>query len=236
MVGKISQDILLQQRILQDVEDFGSIVSKFKAFYRKKSLEPNRIPYPYQDDAQGEYDLYSTKISSAMEMLDFVTSDLKKRMFELERNQSSPDNFNMSMNEQQRPEYVMSDQNEGNLIQRGLNKISGVKKKKIVNKNDPYQSAIPFFKRAYNIIENWDLHKDWHEEGCDFTVDEMNDYGYTAFLTNHRAIFSKTIEPDLLRIYQQGLTLRRGIEKNIIGNVLTKSLAELKTQEQNQMK
>lgn len=229
MIAVLQQDTLLQQGIRTEVEDMKIVVADFKKFYNTEDDEKQRIPYPYRQTNQYKYDMIATKISSGLEMVQDVIIYTKKILFETERNQNSNDNFNMSMQESSQPEVVVQGAEPRPKL---LEKLTGVKKKKIVNKNDPYQSEIPVFKKEYQLFEGWDLHKIWHEEGTDFDEDEMKRFGYNAFLTNHKAIFSREVEPDLLRIYHQGLTLQRAKEKQIFGNVLTKSMTELKQQEE----
>jgi len=233
MISTIQQDTLMQQRIRTEVEDLRTIVKDFKKFYITEDDPKARIPYPYRLENQNDYNTLETKISSAFEMIEDVINYVKKQLFELERNQGQQDNFNMSMQQTEQPEVVMAGKPEPGFLQRGMQRITGVKKKKIINKSDPYQSNIPVFNRAYKLLDTWDLHKEWHEEGTDFSEDELKRFGYDAFLTNHRAIFSREVEADLLRIYWQGLSLQRLREKQIFGNVLTKSLTELRQQEQN---
>lgn len=233
MISTIQQDTLLQQRIRTEVEDLRDIVKDFKNFYNFEDDTETRIPYPYRLENQPKYNTHETKISSAFEMIEDVINYTKKMLFEVERDQA-PDNFNMQMQQSEQPEMVMAGSPQPGLIQRGMQRITGVKKKKIINKSDPYQSnIIPFFNRAYQLLNSWDLHKEWHEEGTDFSEDELKRFGYNAFLTNHRAIFSRNVETDLLRIYWQGLSLQRLREKQIFGNVLTKSLSEMRQMEQN---
>lgn len=231
MIAVMKQETLLQQRLIPEVFSLQKTITEFKDFYNFEDDYKARIPYPYRVENQAKYNILSVRISSALEMVEFVLSDMKKRMFELERNQSSNDNFNMQSRESTpQPEVSFADQPQPNRLQR----MFGVKKKKIVNKNDPYQSSIPFFKIGFKIIDKWGIHKNWQSINIIWDEDELSREGYNARLVLHKSLFADEVETDILWIYQKGLSLRKLMEKQSFINVLQKSLTEQKQQEQQQ--
>ena len=130
MIGVMQQDTQFQKRLYMEVEDLKEIVTGFKKFFNTNDGEDSRIPYPYRMKNQNTYNEFSGKISSALELVEQVVSDMKKRMFELERNQSSEGTFNMQMNESQ-PQIALPNEQKPKFLER----ITGVKRKKIVNLN-----------------------------------------------------------------------------------------------------
>ena len=181
--------------------DIKSAITSLVVFYLKPTKISDTIPYQYKLENQQEFEEYQVIISTALDKIEPVISDMKERLFRLEKNQTP---------------LIMPNQNQGEPIniptnqepeKKGLSSLfSGKPKQAPVNPTDPYQSSIDLQKKTMKIIEYWDLVVEWQSEGVEM-FEDFNRSSYDNYLSTHRVIFRKEVVPNLLRVYSQGLNI-----------------------------
>jgi hypothetical protein len=181
--------------------DVKSAIVGLSEFYLKPTSISENIPYQYKLENQNEFELYQVIISTALDKIEPVISDMKERLFRLEKNQTP---------------LIMPNQNQGQPINIPTNVepekksisslFSGKPKPAPINPNDPYQSSLDLQKKTMKIIEYWDLVVEWQSEGVEM-FEDFNRSSYDNYLSTHRVIFRKEVVPNLLRVYSQGLNI-----------------------------
>lgn len=227
-VVKQYSDILADSLVTED--NLHQSMKDLIKFYFTKDKPETWKPYPYQEKNQEIYEDYIAVITSATDTVEPVISDMKERMFRLERNQPDYKDNNFSMQMQQTapppPQIQMAgtEEKKPSFMERHF---TGVKKKKIVNKTDPYQLALELIKNTEKVIDDTHLTIQWHNTATEFEEDEFDFAGYRSFLSMHRNIWRSNVEPQLYRIYSSGLKLILNKEKEFASAVLSSTLKEM---------
>ena len=181
--------------------DLKSAITKLADFFLKPTEPNDPIPYQYKVENQNEFEQYQVVISTALDKIEPVISDMKERLFRLEKNQTP-----LILPNQQQSEPINIPTNP-EPQKKGLSSLfSGKPKPTPVNPNDPYQSTIDLQKKTMKIIEYWELVVEWQSEGVELNED-FNRISYDNYLSTHRVIFRKEVVPNLLRVYSQGLNI-----------------------------
>ena len=181
--------------------DLKSAITNLAGFFLKPTNGSEQIPYQYKLENQSEFEQYQVIISTALDKIEPVISDMKERLFRLEKNQTP---------------LILPNQQQGETIniptnpepeKKGLASLfSGKSKPAPINPNDPYQSTIDLQKKTMKIIEYWELVVEWQSEGVEM-FEDFNRISYDNYLSTHRIIFRKDVVPNLLRVYSQGLNI-----------------------------
>lgn len=181
--------------------DLKSAITKLTDFFLKPTELNDPIPYQYKVENQNEFEQYQVVISTALDKIEPVISDMKERLFRLEKNQTP-----LILPNQQQSEPINIPTNP-EPQKKGLSSLfSGKPKPAPINPNDPYQSTIDLQKKTMKIIEYWELVVEWQSEGVELNED-FNRISYDNYLSTHRVIFRKEVVPNLLRVYSQGLNI-----------------------------
>lgn len=181
--------------------DLKSAITKLADFFLKPTEANDPIPYQYKVENQNEFEQYQVVISTALDKIEPVISDMKERLFRLEKNQTP-----LILPNQQQSEPINIPTNP-EPQKKGLSSLfSGKPKPAPINPNDPYQSTIDLQKKTMKIIEYWELVVEWQSEGVELNED-FNRISYDNYLSTHRVIFRKEVVPNLLRVYSQGLNI-----------------------------
>lgn len=181
--------------------DLKSAITKLSDFFLKPTEPSDPIPYQYKVENQNEFEQYQVVISTALDKIEPVISDMKERLFRLEKNQTP-----LILPNQQQSEPINIPTNP-EPQKKGISSLfSGKPKPAPVNPNDPYQSTIELQKKTMKIIEYWELVVEWQSEGVELNED-FNRISYDNYLSTHRVIFRKEVVPNLLRVYSQGLNI-----------------------------
>ena len=181
--------------------DLKSAITKLTDFFLKPTEPNDPIPYQYKVENQNEFEQYQVVISTALDKIEPVISDMKERLFRLEKNQTP-----LILPNQQQSEPINIPTNP-EPQKKGLSSLfSGKPKPAPINPNDPYQSTIDLQKKTMKIIEYWELVVEWQSEGVELNED-FNRISYDNYLSTHRVIFRKEVVPNLLRVYSQGLNI-----------------------------
>ncbi len=181
--------------------DLKSAITKLADFFLKPTEPNDPIPYQYKVENQNEFEQYQVVISTALDKIEPVISDMKERLFRLEKNQTP-----LILPNQQQSEPINIPTNP-EPQKKGLSSLfSGKPKPAPINPNDPYQSTIDLQKKTMKIIEYWELVVEWQSEGVELNED-FNRISYDNYLSTHRVIFRKEVVPNLLRVYSQGLNI-----------------------------
>ena len=181
--------------------DLKSAITKLADFFLKPTELNDPIPYQYKVENQNEFEQYQVVISTALDKIEPVISDMKERLFRLEKNQTP-----LILPNQQQSEPINIPTNP-EPQKKGLSSLfSGKPKPAPINPNDPYQSTIDLQKKTMKIIEYWELVVEWQSEGVELNED-FNRISYDNYLSTHRVIFRKEVVPNLLRVYSQGLNI-----------------------------
>ena len=161
--------------------DLKSAITNLAGFFLKPTDVTEQIPYQYKFEP--------------------VISDMKERLFRLEKNQTP-----LILPNQQQGEPINIPTNP-EPEKKGLASLfSGKSKPAPINPNDPYQSTIDLQKKTMKIIEYWELVVEWQSEGVEM-FEDFNRISYDNYLSTHRIIFRKDVVPNLLRVYSQGLNI-----------------------------
>ena len=181
--------------------DLKSAITKLADFFLKPTEPNDPIPYQYKVENQNEFEQYQVVISTALDKIEPVISDMKERLFRLEKNQTP-----LILPNQQQSEPIKIPTNP-EPQKKGLSSLFSGKPKPVpINPNDPYQSTIDLQKKTMKIIEQWELVVEWQSEGVELNED-FNRISYDNYLSTHRVIFRKEVVPNLLRVYSQGLNI-----------------------------
>ena len=157
-----------------------------------------KIPYQYQLENQPVFETNQIIISSALDKVDTVLNDLKTKMYQLERNQRQIMMPNMS-----EPVPVQSlEPKERKSVFPSFRTPKPVPP----NPNDPFQSSLEQQRKTLKLIDDWNLFVEWQNEGVEYWED-FSRIAYDDYLSTHRTMFRKDVEPNLMRIYSQGLNL-----------------------------
>lgn len=191
-------------------------VNKIIEFFFKPPKKDTKIPYQYLEENQKEFYDSANTISIALSQVEPVLSDMKTRMFNLEKgNQvidqpTSPDT----------PTIIAQNPPE----KRPLISNPFHKTKKPAPTN-PYQSTIDIQRRTINVIYDWELTIEYQAFGVDL-VKELELEGIQNYLTYHRNKYCWDIAPNILRIFKQGLELQLDKEKQYALQSLTAQMKE----------
>ena len=201
-----------------------SAIQGLSTFYLKQTDLSESIPYQYKLEHQEEFEGHHVIISSALDMVEPVVSDIKAKNFPLENNHQP-----VMMPSMQEP-LMMPRQQEIQQKKR-FSLFPQKPVRTVVNPNDPYQSSIATQKRILDLIDSWELVVEWQSGGVEFVNPngdhDLNRAGFDQYLSNHRQIFKKDVEPNLLRVYSQGLKLLLKSEKTMasqFGNNMMKEI------------
>lgn len=180
-------------------------------------LEPTpfdeQIPYQYQVKNQSIFEKSQVIISSALHQVDSVLADMKTKMFQLEKNQQQQVIMPMSnMPQQYLPPLQTPETKEKKSILPSFGKPKNLKP----DPNNPYQSSLVLQKKTLDLIENWELVVEWQAEGVEY-FEDFDKIAYENYLSTHRVMFRKEVEPNLLRVYSQGLAIVLMKEKELAG-------------------
>jgi len=180
-------------------------------FFTKPTDPKETVPYQYKMENQAIFEKNQIIISSALHQVDSVLTEMKTKMYQLEKNQHQVIIPNM-------PEPIpvaTPEVKEKKSILPSFSKSVTPK----LNPNDPYQSSITLQKKTMDLIEMWDLVVEWQSEGVEFNSDpndaDFTRISYDTYLSNHRTIFRHEIEPNLMREYSQGLQIILMREKEL---------------------
>lgn len=202
-----------------------SAIKGLASFYLKQTDLKDSIPYQYQLTSQEEFEKHHVIISSALDMVEPVVSDIKAKNFPLEKNQQS-----MMMPSMQEPMMMPMQQQPAPQKKR----FSLFPQKQEVQKpspTDPYQSSIAIQKRILELIDSWELVVEWQSGGVEFVNPngdhDLDRFGFDQYLSNHRQIFKKDVEPNLLRVYSQGLKLLLKSEKELASKYGNNTMREM---------
>lgn len=193
-------------------------MSKFFLEYTKPD-EP--IPYQYQRKNQAVFEKHHVIISACTDKIEPVVSDMKEKMWALEKNQQQVIVQQPMMN----MPYPMPPPPEQKEKKGISNPFSGKPKKPSLNPNDPYQSSLEQIKKTLRVLDMWDLVVEWQSEGTEFDED-FTRIAFDNYLSNHRVIFRHEVEPNILRVYSQGLRLILMKEKEMATAISTSQLKE----------
>lgn len=172
-------------------------------FFLEPTDSSETIPYQYKLENQSIFETNQIIISSSLHQVDSVLTEMKTKMYQLEKNQHQVIMPNM-------PEPIpvaTPEAKEKKSILPSFSKPSMPRP----NPNDPYQSSLTLQKKTLDLIEMWDLVVEWQSEGVEFNSDpndqDFTRISYDNYLSNHRTIFRHEIEPNLMRVYSQGLQI-----------------------------
>ena len=199
-------------------------VTGLTMFFLKETDAKDKVPYQYRKENQKDFETHQVIISSALDMVEPVISDIKSKNFRLEKNQQQ-----MMMPQQSQMQMPM--QQHDDTKKKNFSLFPQKPTKPTVDPNDPYQSSIPLQKRIENLLNSWELVVEWQSGGAEFVnTDDENDldrFGFDSYLSNHRQIFRFNVVPNILRVYSQGLNLLLIQEKALAvqyGNVQMKEM------------
>ncbi len=180
--------------------------------------EPNEpIPYQYKIENQAEFEKNQIVISSALDKVEPVVSDINEKSYRLEKNQQQIILPNM-------PEPVAISTPET----KEKKSILPSFKKPVIPKPDPhapYQSMIELRDDTLALIADWQLVVEWQSEGVEYFDDFSRD-AYDDYLSTHRVMFRKDVEPILMRVYSQGLRIILTKEKEMAKEIASSQLKE----------
>lgn len=187
-------------------KELHTALKNLELFYFKKSSD--RYPYQYKDENQAEYMENSIIISTALDKVAPVLSNIKETMFRLEKNQQTVMNPII-------PEIQsLPNQPQPTDKKKSILDVFSRNKPPPPNPNNPYQSTIDTQRELLKLISDWKLFNEWQVSGTEFEIDEdMDEFGMRDYLSDHRFILRKEISPVLVRVYSEGLQLLLGQEK-----------------------
>ncbi len=181
--------------------DLKSAITNLSKFFLIPTDYSDQIPYQYKMENQDEFEQFQVVISTALDKIEPVISDMKERLFRLEKNQTPLILPNQSQSEPINIPTNVEPQ------KKGLSSLfTGKSKPPPINPNDPYQSSIDLQRKTVKIIEYWELVVEWQSEGVEM-YEDFNRISYDNYLSTHRVIFKKEVVPNLLRVYSQGLNI-----------------------------
>jgi hypothetical protein len=187
-------------------------------FYLEPTNFDEKIPYQYQKENQAIFENNQVIISSSLHQVDTVLTEMKTKMYQLEKNQHQ-------VMYQGMPEplpVATPETKEKKSILPSFSKPKPIK----LNPNDPYQSSIDLQKKTTKLIEDWDLVVEWQSEGVEYDGD-FDKIAYENYLSTHRHIFRKEVEPNLMRVYSQGLQLVLMKEKELALQLASGQMKEM---------
>lgn len=195
-------------------------------FYLKETDLSETIPYQYKRESQKDFEIHQVIISSALDMVEPVITDIKTKTFRLEKLQPT-----LMPSEPQSPPMMMMPPQQQEQKKRSFSLFPQKQQKPMINPNDPYQSSLAMQRRIADLIDSWELVVEWQSGGVEFvSIDgdhDLNRFGFDNYLSNHRQIFRFGVVPNLLRVYSQGLTLLLKEEKQLAsqyGNNMMKEM------------
>lgn len=186
-------------------------IKELTIFYLKETEKSASVPYQYQHENQKFFEESQVIISSALDMVEPVISDIKTKMHLLEKpsNTIQMPNADPMIIPKPEPEHK----------KRSISLFPQKQQKPIIDPNDPYQSSIPLQKRIAELIDAWELVVEWQSGGVEFVSsdgdNDLSRFGFDNYLSNHRQIFRFGVVPNLLRVYSQGLNLLLLQEKKL---------------------
>jgi len=187
-------------------------------FFLEETDPSEKIPYQYQKKNQSEFEKYHVIISACTDKIEPVISDMNEKSFRLEKNQQQA--IIQSAPQMPFPTTMNMPQPEQKEKKGFSNPFAGKPKKPPLNPDDPYQSLLKIRKQIYRMLEMWDLVVEWQAEGVEFDED-FDRIAFDNYLSNHRVIFRHEVEPNLLRIYSQGVRLILMKEKEMATLIAT---------------
>lgn len=177
-------------------------ITSLTMFFFKETDSKETVPYQYKHENQKIFEEHQVIISSALNMVEPVITDIKKQNFPMEKNQQT------IMMPNAEPINVPKQEEKS---KRNFSLFPQKQQKPIMNPNDPYQSSIAVQKKILKLIDDWELVVAWQSGGAEF-VDiggdhDLDRYGFDNYLSTHRQIVRSVVSPNLLRVYSQGLNL-----------------------------
>ncbi len=169
-------------------------------FVLKPTPVDEKIPYQYQLENQTIFESNQIIISSALDKVDTVLNDLKTKMYQLEKNQHQ-----VMMQNSPEPIPVQSPTPESK-ERKSIFPSLRTPKPIPLNPNDPYQSSLEQQRKTIKLVDDWNLFVEWQTLGVEYWED-FSRIAYDEYLSIHRTMFRSDIEPNLMRIYSQGLNL-----------------------------
>lgn len=174
-------------------------LSRMSAFVLMSTPADEKIPYQYKLENQSLFEVNQVIISSALDKVDTVLNDLKTKMYQLEKNQRQIMMPNMS---EPVPVQSPSEPKEKKSVFPSFRTPKPIPP----NPNDPFQSSLEQQRKTLKLIDDWNLFVEWQSEGVEYWED-FSRIAYDDYLSTHRTMFRKDVEPNLMRIYSQGLNL-----------------------------
>lgn len=187
-----------------------AVIAMTKFFLEPTDID-EVIPYQYQKKNQQIFETNQVIISSSLHQVDSVLTEMKTKMYQLEKNQHQ-----VIIPQMTEPIPMASPElKEKKSFLPSFSKTKPMR----LNPNDPYQSSIELQKKTIALIDAWDLVVEWQSEGVEFNSDpndcDFDRIAFENYLSTHRVMFRKDVEPNLMRVYYQGVQLILMREKEL---------------------
>ena len=216
-ISQEALEVVIQEHAIHGVtsvtfDGLNKAIIGLTEFFLKVTDTSDPIPYQYKKENQKDFEKYQVIISSALDKVEPVISDMNQRMYILEKNQTQIVMPNM-------PEPISIPTPEPE--KKGASRLfSRTPKTPPPNPNDPYQSIQEVRNKMYELIKMWQLVVEWQSEGVEY-FDDFTRLAYDEYLSTHIVIFRHEVAPNLLRIYSQGLRLILTKEKELAERIAT---------------